>query len=131
MSDVVEDMADIYPELPPRDGKDEIFKAIIAVFPDVNDFDLIDTVQFHGKSTFVNKGMMLGQFYPGCLQSGLWNDDFRALDAPLPMLAVRQMVSTDYPFLTGRAEWMSAYLKRFAPTVPPTARAFIVAKMEA
>ena len=129
MSAIVEDMADIFPELSPRDGKDAILKAIVAVFPNMADFDIIDTVQAHGKSKFIKKGLMLGQFYPGCLEPGLWNDDFRPLDAPLPMLAVRQMVSTDYPFLTARSEWMAAYLKRFAPTVPSPARAFIVAKM--
>ncbi|MFD9669256.1 DUF6875 domain-containing protein [Rhodococcus sp. NPDC059968] len=129
MSAIVEDMADIFPELSPRDGKDAILKAIVAVFPNMADFDIIDTVQAHGKSKFIKNGLMLGQFYPGCLEPGLWNDDFRPLDAPLPMLAVRQMVSTDYPFLTARSEWMAAYLKRFAPTVPSPARAFIVAKM--
>lgn len=129
MSAIAEDMADIYQELPPDEGKDAIFRAIVAIFPNISDFNVIETVQLHGKSKFVKNGLMLGQFYPGCLQPGLWNDDFRPLDSPLPMLAVRQMVSTDYPFLATRSEWMSAYLKKFAPTMPSPARAYIVAKI--
>ena len=130
MTKIAQDMADIFPSLSPSDGKDAIFKAILAIFPDLTDFSIIDAVQSNGKSTFINKGLMLGQFYPGCSRPGLWNDDFKPLDAPLPMLAVRHMVSTDYPFLTERSEWMAAYLKRFAPTVPPPARAYIVSKLE-
>lgn len=130
MSDIADDMAEIFPELIPHSGKDAIFRAILAIFPDLVDFDTIEKVQSNGKSKFIDKGLMLGQFYPGCTKPGLWNDDFRPLSSPLPMLAVRQMVSTDYPFLMDRSEWMSAYLKRFAPTVPPPARAYIVAKME-
>lgn len=130
MSEISDDMAEIYPELSPNSGKDAIFKAILAIFPDLVNFDTIEKVQSCGKSKFIAKGMMLGQFYPGCAKPGLWNEDFKPLSSPLPMLAVRQMVSTDYPFLVDRPEWMAAYLKRFAPTVPPPARAYIVAKME-
>ncbi|MDI9917421.1 DUF6875 domain-containing protein [Rhodococcus sp. IEGM 1379] len=129
LSAIAEDMADIYQELPPSEGKDAIFRAIVAIFPNISDFNVIETVQLHGKSKFVKNGLMLGQFYPGCRQPGLWSEDFRPLDSPLPMLAVRQMVSTDYPFLATRSEWMSAYLKKFAPTMPSPARAYIVAKI--
>lgn len=45
---------------------------------------------------------------------GLRNPNFKALDGPFAMLAVRHMVVTDYPFLCENDTWMDAYLARFA-----------------
>ena len=62
---------------------------------------------------------MIGQFYPGCAENGLWNPDFRPLDSPLPMLAIRHMVESDLPFLTRetdppeeRSSFLRSYLFR-------------------
>lgn len=57
--------------------------------------------------------------------SGLRNSAFRALDAPLPMLAVRHMVGSDFPFLASEREWVVAYLKKFAASVPSVVRSDI------
>ena len=43
--------------------------------------------------------------------------------SPIPLIAIRHMVSNDFPFLNGSPTWIEAYLKRFAPTVPSTVRA--------
>jgi hypothetical protein len=74
---------------------------------------------------------MLGQFYPGCDQPGLWNKDFHPLDAPIPMLVVRTMMSTDFPFLLARPEWMTAYVKKFAPSLPAHVRDAVVSRLTA
>ncbi|MGW4773968.1 DUF6875 domain-containing protein [Nocardia sp. NPDC004278] len=115
---VVDDLYDLFPALPPREEPDSKLKAVLVVFPDLTEYEDIDTVQIEQKSRFVEKGLMLGQFYPGCTAPGLHNPDFPALDAPLPMLAVRYMAPTDFPFLNTRHEWMDSYLKLFAPTIP-------------
>ncbi|MET8798571.1 DUF6875 domain-containing protein [Nocardia sp. NPDC004568] len=129
MRSVVDDMVDIFPTLAPRDGTGSALRTIVAVFPDLTDYAMIDAVQQAGKDQFVEVGLMLGQFYPGCAEGGLWNSDFRPLDAPLPILAVRQMVGTDYPFLTSRQNHLSAYLKQFAPAVPSTVRTGIAERI--
>lgn len=116
--DIVDDLYDLFPSLPPRDPPDSQFKAVLAVFPDLTDYAAIDTVQRDLKTRFVDKGLMLGQFYPGCTYPGLHNPAFPALDAPLPMLAVRHMAPTDYPFLNSRPEWIDTYLRIFAPAIP-------------
>jgi hypothetical protein len=126
MRAVADDIIDAYHALPPREGQEAIFKAIVVVFPDLTDYSIIDIVQREGKSMVVRDGMMLGQFYPGCAQPGLWNHDFRPLDAPYPMLAVRQMVSSDFAFLTADREWLMAYFKRFAPGIPLPVRSTII-----
>lgn len=126
MTAVVDDVIDAYAAIPPQAGQDAIFKAIVVVFPDVTDYSVIDTVQSQGKDRVIQQGIMLGQFYPGCAESGLWNPDFHPLDAPYPMLAVRQMVGTDFPFLSSRRPWLAAYMKRFAPAVPSSVRSSII-----
>jgi hypothetical protein len=129
MSAIADDVIDAYAQIPPQAGQEAIFKAIVVVFPDVTDYSVIDKVQRAGKDRVIQQGMMLGQFYPGCVESGLWNPDFRPLDAPYPMLAIRQMVGTDFPFLTSQREWLTAYMKRFAPAVPSTVRTTIIERM--
>lgn len=116
--DIVDDLNDLFPALPPRDPPDSQFRAVLAVFPDLTDHAALDTVARELKTGFVTRGLMLGQFYPGCTYSGLHNPAFPALDAPLPLLAVRHMAATDYPFLESRHEWIDAYLKIFAPAIP-------------
>lgn len=115
---IVADLYDLFPAMPPRDGPDSKLKAVLAVFPDLTEYADIDTVQRDQKSRFVEQGLMLGQFYPGCTVAGLHNPAFPALDAPLPMLAIRHMVPTDFPFLSARHEWLDFYLKLFAPAIP-------------
>jgi hypothetical protein len=109
------ELAAAFPLLTPGDGPDSMYKAVALVFPDVTDFRQIDAVQEECKSAFVERGLMVGQFYPGHRHPGLRNPDFRPLDAPFPMLAVRHMVATDFPFLCDDERWLAAYLARFTP----------------
>lgn len=95
---------------------------VITVYPDLADHHILETAQAAAKSTFVARGHMLGQFYPGCTQSGLWSRDFRPLDAPVPMLVVRAMKSSDLAFLVSESAWVRAYLERFAPNLPARLR---------
>jgi hypothetical protein len=115
MVGLLDEIAAAFPVLPPVGGPESIYKAIVVVFPDVTEFGQIDAVQDECKTTFVERGLMVGQFYPGHQQGGLRNPNFKALDGPFAMLAVRHMVVTDYPFLCGNEKWVDAYVARFAP----------------
>ncbi len=102
---IIADALEVYPTLPTGNGSStSVLRAMITVFPDLIDCAVIDAIHSEFKSKFVEQGNMLGQFYPGCEQPGLWNKDFRPLDAPLPMLVVRSMMTTDFPFLLERPE---------------------------
>ncbi len=114
MVGLLEEIAAAFPLLPPTDGPESVYKAVVLVFPDVKEFPQIDAVQDECKNAFVNRGLMVGQFYPGHQHPGLRNPDFRPLDAPFAMLAIRHMVVTDYPFLCDNEKWMVAYDARFA-----------------
>lgn len=131
MTAIAEDLAEMFGDLAPVSGPDVALKSVVVVFPDVTDYAVIECVQNARKSDFVLDGLMLGQFYPGCTVSGLRNPDFPALDAPLPMLAVRHMVGSDFPFMLSRREWVLAYLKKFASTVPSVVRTSIADRLVA
>lgn len=115
----------------PVEEKDEMLKTVILVFPDLEDYSIVDEIQLEFKNMFIKYGLMVGQFYPGCGEGGLWNQHFRPLDAPYPMIAIRTMTASDYPFLTGSEEWASAYLSRFAPGIPARVRNDMVQRIVA
>lgn len=97
------------------------FKTILILFPDIQVEDapkIVDVVQRELKPEFVAKGLMIGQFYPSCPEPGLWNQDFRPLQAPIPMLAIRQMVLSDFPFLRQDERFISSYIKMFGDAIP-------------
>ncbi|WP_245713943.1 DUF6875 domain-containing protein [Nocardia vaccinii] len=102
---------------------------LVTLFPGLTHYERIDAAHLAWKSDAVRQGFMLGQFYPGCDVPGLWNRDFRPLDAPVPMLVLRPMMSTDFPFLAGRAEWLYAYFTHFAPDLPRRLRWAIADRM--
>jgi hypothetical protein len=109
--------------LSPEDDPNSLLKAAFILFPNVVDCALIDAVQQALKSEFVNAGLMVGQFYNGCAEPGLWNADFRPLQSPIPLIAIRHMVGSDFAFLNTSPAWIEAYLRRFAPTIPSPVRA--------
>ncbi len=113
----------IFRALLPDSGPDALLKAALIAFPDVVDYTLIDRVQRTLKPDYVAAGLMVGQFYHGCQEPGLWNDGFHPLQSPIPLIAVRHMVSSDFPFLNNNPEWIEAYLRHFAPTIPSPVRA--------
>ena len=102
--------------LPPAEGEDSRLKAIITLFPTVTPAEApvaIDGLQARLKDFFVREGLMIGQFHPGNDEPGLHSARFRPFRAPVPALAMRVMVSSDAPFLTGTDAHAEAYLARF------------------
>lgn len=105
-------------ELEPRDKELSIFKSIIIAFPNITPAqapEFIDATQEALKTDFVKNGLMLGQFHESCPEPGLHNSEFRPLQAPVPLLAIRNMVRTDIPFLAHDEELMKHYYKLFLP----------------
>ncbi|MDG3010854.1 hypothetical protein G4X40_11910 [Rhodococcus sp. D2-41] len=122
MTPLVDDMYELFVTLTGRrPGK--VPHALVTVFEGLNDNAVIDAAQARHKTRFVEHGFMLGQFYDGCPQEGLWNRDFRPLSTPLSMLVARNMMTTDLPFLLEHREWVRAYLDTFAPKLPSALRA--------
>jgi hypothetical protein len=102
-------------------GKIDIFGSRIMIFPDVTAeeaFEVIDPPQRKLKPTFVERGLMLGEFHPLSKTPGLRNAAFRPLRSPIPLLAIRHMVESDIDFLiqpsdpaVTRVQSIKAYLQ--------------------
>jgi hypothetical protein len=87
-----------------------MLQATLILFPVVSTGeapDLIDGTKEELKASFVEKGLMLWEFHPRNESPGLHKKDFKPLRSPMPILAIRRMVATDFVFLN-RAEYDSA-----------------------
>lgn len=98
----------------PTEGSDAAFRSLVAVFHRVDPASAAEfmiTVHARSKPAFLDRGLMLGEFYPTCEKPGLRNPDFRPLRSPIPLLVIRQMVEPDIEFLLDKDEFVEAYLR--------------------
>lgn len=104
--------------------------ALLVVLPhlDHQDSTELDELQRKAKDQFVADGLMIGQFHPVCPEPGLWSRTFRPLRSPIPLLAVRQLLVFDLPFLESETH-LDNYLTRFADTIPARMRNQLVARI--
>ncbi|MFD7259983.1 DUF6875 domain-containing protein [Streptomyces sp. NPDC059874] len=117
----------------PLSPEDRELLTILLVLPtfDPTDSVELDELQRKAKDEFVAEGLMIGQFHPVCEEPGLYNESFRPLRAPLPLLAVRKLLVFDLPFLVGDDSHMDHYLQRFAPAIPSRIRDQLVSRVVA
>lgn len=132
----VERLREWFFELEPKSGSETILKTILILFPELSHERAkheLECLQKKLKPNFVKKGVMVGQFYEGCPESGLWNDAFHPLQAPIPLLAIRNMVPSDFPFLHGKRgnnEMLLSYLNRFGTNIPPEVKRLLIEALE-
>ncbi|WP_316833119.1 DUF6875 domain-containing protein [Pedobacter aquatilis] len=113
---LIRNLKEVFLSMVVANEKDEKFKAITILFPNLEEdevFDIIDGVQLLLKPEFVKEGLMIGQFHEKCEQGGLRNSHFRPLQSPVPLIAIRNMVETDWPFLEGDPVLEAAYNNNF------------------
>ena len=104
--------------------------ALLVVLPHIDREDSreLDELQRKAKDEFVANGLMIGQFHPSCPEQGLWSGTFRPLRSPVPLLAVRQLLVFDLPFLDHQAH-LDQYLRRFADALPARMRDQLVTRL--
>ena len=135
-ADAVRGYLDWFLTLEPVSGPDTVYKTILIVFPllaSTEAADVLTPLQRHLKADFVKRGLMVGQFYEGCQEPGLWNRNFRPLQSPIPLLAIRNMVPSDFPFLhgsRGNSEMLLSYFSHFGHNIPPQVRHLITKALE-
>lgn len=129
MNAIIDDALDLYRRIRQEHPADARATTVVTVFPALTTYGIVDAVHAARKTEVVSEGSMLGQFYPGCTVPGLWHPDFHPLDAPYPMLVLRPMMSTDFPFLVARSEWLYAYFTHLAPDLPRPLRWKIAERM--
>ena len=94
-----------------------LLKTFVTVFPRVlyksGSLPLFEAIRSTIKVEFVRNGMMLGQFYHGCPQGGIYNPLFKPLSAPWPAFVIRYMVKGDSIFNSDNPVWFKEYQKYF------------------
>lgn len=95
-------------------GSDDIYHCRIIVPDSLSEVSsAIEYVQKQLKPVFVERYLMIGQFFPDCEEPGLRNKVFRPLQTPIPLIAIRNMVPTDIAFLYGNEQYVTAYMEKF------------------
>lgn len=126
VADAVARYRDWFADLAPTEEPARQFKTILILFPEVpadDAPDVIDATQAALKPSFVDTGLMIGQFHPlPPAEGGLWNADFRPLRCPVPLLAIRHMVPTDLPFLVHDPRLLDGYRRVFGDRLPERQR---------
>lgn len=74
---------------------------------------MLKRVQNRHKFYSLARNRMIGLMYAESDAPGLWNPDFRPLQSPLPVLAIRHMVEHDAPFAARHPLLLLPYLARF------------------
>ena len=112
-----------YQKLEPTIGEPAVLKSLILIFPKIETrsaYLLIESVKDKMKLSFVEAGLMLGEFYPSSTSPGLHNSDFHPLISPIPLFVYRRLLPDDLVFLTKETDlpghrigFISNYLKYF------------------
>lgn len=122
---------DWFTALEPAHGPAAQFKTILLTLPDLPDEIArvqVDRAQARLKGAYTERGLMIGEFHDGPpAKGGLWNPDFRPLHSPVPLLAIRHMVPSDFPFLADDPVTLGAYLSRFSGSGPVALRRQVAA----
>jgi hypothetical protein len=100
----------------PHPAKMGAYRAILIAFPNCRSAEGVKTLARAQKSlrlTSFIRARMIGVFYPDAPEPGLWNEDFRPLRAPLPLVAIRSLVAADAAFVMRHPPLALSYLYNF------------------
>ncbi|MCP6680855.1 DUF6875 domain-containing protein [Bacillus nakamurai] len=101
MRDIIKERAVQFKELKMKSEKLEKYKTLLIVFLTNKSLDnLLATVHREFKRQLVYEGLMIGDFYSTNSKSGLYSAKFTPLVCEVPMMAIRNLIKEDFPFLT-------------------------------
>lgn len=114
---------EIFKEIQPISGRESMYRTLLVLFPDLEveaaDALFKDVVSLC-KTSFVEEGLMLGEFHKGPPEKyALHNKDFKPLFSPMPLLAIREMVHSDIAFLRDDETHYQAYVRKFGEPKTP------------
>jgi hypothetical protein len=102
----------------PIEGDDATYKAIVVVFTDLSADrarDYVDDVQMQNlkRPSYVEDGVVLGEFHERNEGSAIYNPSFQPFKAPVPFLLMRHAVVSDWKFFLDNEDWLSVWARRF------------------
>lgn len=115
LEELLADYVEVFLRTPPSTGPKRLVKTIIIAFPNMSARRalILDEIHARMKSSFVEKGMMLGQFHPRYAATAVRNPSFENKRCPVPILALRHIARHDILFLNGRQDWFEHYRSRY------------------
>lgn len=113
VTDMVEEFVRTEPAFDPKverrpEGlpRPTVLKAMMVVLPNLKLLvdpekgdEVMEGIHEKLKPIYMGRGLMLGQFYAGCPQEGVYNKAWLALNSPWPAFAARYMVRHDINFV--------------------------------
>ena len=108
----------------PIDGDDANYKAIVVVFTDLSADrakDYVDDVQIQNlkRLSYVEDGVVLGEFHARNEGSAIRNPSFQPFKAPVPFLLMRPAVVSNWMFFLDNEDWLSSWARRFGESAVP------------
>ncbi|MGA8165596.1 MAG: DUF6875 domain-containing protein [Waddliaceae bacterium] len=117
----------LFLDLEPSSGANKLLKSLIIFFPDVRSdeaYDFIDVGHSILKRSFVDHGLMIGEFHSLSRQLGYHNKNFYPMVSPMPAFVIRHMSAHDIKFLNipevsieDRRHFLESYLKFMGDTL--------------
>jgi hypothetical protein len=109
----------------PIEGDDANYKAIVVVFTDLSADrarDCLDDAQIQHlkKPSYVEDGVVLGEFHERNEGSAAHNPSFQPFKAPVPFLLLRHAVISDWVFFLDNEDWLSIWARRFGESAVKT-----------
>ncbi|WP_227459492.1 DUF6875 domain-containing protein [Cupriavidus pauculus] len=112
VDNAIEALLGIYRDQIPTDGDEARHKTILTIIDGLDRPADVAEIHKRMKPVFVAQGLMLGEFYEGCEKPGIRNANFHALQSPLPLLVIREMVALDAVFLSEKRAFLDDYFTR-------------------
>jgi hypothetical protein len=102
----------------PIEGEDTSYKAIVVVFTDVSADRAKESmegvqVQRLKRLSYVEDGVVMGDFHARNEGSAIRNPNFQPFKAPVPFLLMRHGVVGDWMFFLDNEEWLGFWARRF------------------
>ena len=102
----------------PTAGEGLSYKALVIALTDqssarVQNFMGDPAVQEFKRLSYVEHGVVIGDFHAGNEGSAIRNPDFRPFRSPVPFLLMRHGVLNDWMFFLDNDEWLGAWERRF------------------
>jgi hypothetical protein len=101
----------------PVEGEGAPDKSIVVVFADLaadraKDF-LDDVLEQLAVPSYVEEGLVLGEFYESNEGTAIYNPRFRPFASPVPFLLMRLAVITDWKFFLDDEDWLNRWVGRY------------------
>ena len=90
-------------------------ESMVLVFPDLTShlWHWLDETYKRLKDDFVQRHIMIAQFYPTCDVRSVHNPLFVVGTSPYPLIAVRRMMPHDILFLADKKAWFEVFAAKF------------------